>query len=483
MEHFELPQNIAGLRIHLVGVKGTGLCALAELLIAGGALLSGSDTHEQFYTDAILQQLGIPYTEGFDSASLPADCAVVIHSAAYSPESNPELSRAVELGIPCIKYPEALGAFSARADSAAVAGVHGKTTTTSLAGVLCKALGLSASVLVGSAVADFGGRSTYSGGTRFFVAETCEYRRHFLAFHPSRMILTSVECDHQDYFPDFTSIQTAFIEFIHSLPQGGLLVYCADDEGARQTVALATATRPDLRLLPYGFNADSGFAIKSCSAQRERTLFKLASFSKEFALRMPGRHLALNAAAALALVHDMVVAEFGAWTEAHTEAAAAALEGFRGASRRSEIVGEAGGVLIMDDYGHHPTAVKTTLAGLKAFYPDRRLIVSFMSHTYTRTAALLEEFAAAFSDADILWLHKIYASAREGYTGSINGQTLYEKAKALGGDVRWSEEPNEALDELLQELRPGDLFVTMGAGDNWTLGRKALAALQEKEHV
>jgi UDP-N-acetylmuramate--alanine ligase len=486
MATIDLPVDLSGSRMHLVGIKGTGMCALAELLAKSGVRVTGSDTSDVFYTDEILKALGLPYAEGFSAANLPADAEYVIHSAAYSAESNPELAEALRRGLPVLKYTEALGSYSGRFDSSAIAGVHGKTTTTALAGTLAAAAGLSARILAGSAVGNFGGRSTLTLGDRFFIAETCEYRRHFMSFRPRRIVLTSVESDHQDFFPTYESIRDAFVDFIGKLPERGELIYCADDAGAREVAGIASASRPDLVLVPYGLEAAGSFRVESLASAEERTTLRLAGFPGELSLRVPGRHVALDAAAALALVSSLVAAQFGTpgnpdgWTGERRDAVRVSLEGFRGSRRRAEIVGEAGGVLVMDDYGHHPTAVRTTLEGLKAFYPTRRLVVSFMSHTYTRTAALLDEFAASFGAADLLYLHRIYASAREQYSGGVDGRTLYERTAALRPNVRYVDDPEAAAEEVAASLRPGDLFVTVGAGDNWKLGRAVLARLEQR---
>ncbi len=248
---------------------------------------------------------------------------------------------------------------------------------------------------------------------------------------------------------------------------------------------------------------------------------KLKGFDQMFKLKVPGKHLVLDAAAAVALAVILAKKEFGSEQpdSASLKKMAEALESFSGSRRRSEIIGSVNGILFMDDYAHHPTAIKTTLEGLKAFYPKRRIVVSFMSHTYSRTAALLEEFASSFSSADILLLHKIYASAREEYHGGVNGETLFEhtkkyKEKQLQNssfviasdkknifrsrkagnctsfgktnrvlqetqDVYYFDEPIEAKDFLLHTLKPGDLFISMGAGDNWKLGKAVFETLKE----
>jgi UDP-N-acetylmuramate--alanine ligase len=464
------------------------MCALAELLHRAGSRVTGSDTTDVFYTDEILKALALTYTEGFDARNLPSDTELVIHSAAYSAETNPELAEAHRRGLPILKYTEALGSFSGRFDSSGIAGVHGKTTTTAIAGTLIRAASLPARILAGSAVGDFGGRSTLSLGDHYFVAETCEYRRHFLSFKPRRIVLTSVESDHQDYYPTYESIREAFVEYALKLPSGGELIYCADDAGASEVAAMVASTRADLLLTPYGLSAEGPFRIESIQMAEERTIVRVAGFPGDLRLRVPGRHVALDAVAALALVSSLLRAEHrrttGAdgdgWNDGKREAVRGALEGFRGSRRRSEIVGEIDGILVMDDYGHHPTAIRTTLEGLKAFYPKRRLVVSFMSHTYTRTAALLDEFAAAFGAADEVIFHKIYGSARERYEGGVTGRTLYERASPLCRAARYVEEPLDAADALCEELRPGDLLLTMGAGDNWRLGKAVLEKLEAR---
>jgi UDP-N-acetylmuramate--alanine ligase len=476
---------------YFVGIKGTGVCALAELMHNGGVKVTGSDTSEKFYTDEILKELNIPFYENFDPAHINKDIETVIHSAAYSPETNPELARALELKLPILKYSDALGAWSARFDSAGICGVHGKTTTTALAGVVMRAAGIPAQILTGSAAVDFGGRSTLHLGDKYFIAETCEYRKHFMAFHPKHIILTSVESDHQDFYPTYESIRDAFIEYCRLLPKGGELIYCADDKGASEAACIIQKENRGIVLIPYGLTAEGDYKITSYKVENERASFTLAGFPGDFKLRLPGHHQALNVSAVIALASVLAKKEFGgALGEEKLAAVKAALENFKSTKRRSEIVGEVAfkegaGIVFMDDYGHHPTAIKTTLSGLKEFYPSRRLIVSFMSHTYSRTAALLEEFSECFSSADIVFLHKIYASAREEYHGGVNGKTLFEKVAASrsaagAGDTFYVDEPEDAFAQLCEMLKPADIFITLGAGNNWTLGKKLFNFYKEK---
>jgi UDP-N-acetylmuramate--alanine ligase len=479
----KLPDTLEGLGVHLVGAKGTGMAALAEILADKGARLSGSDVSDVFYTDAILASIGVRMSVGFEASHLPEGTGLVLHSAAYPRDSNPELLEAARRGIPMMSYPEALGAFSRLSDSSGIAGVHGKTTTTALTGSIAMALGLPAAILAGSAVASFGGRSTVIRGDRYFVAETCEYRRHFLNFRPRRIVLTSIETDHQDYYPGFEDIYAAFLDYIRLLPRGGELIFCADDMGAARAAAEMVSERPDLRLTPYGESTAGPYRLEGYMTGSGEARFRLRGFEREFILRVPGRHLALDASAALALSFSILSDFRGdepSPTASDLSLAAAALAAFSGSKRRSEVLGEAGGILFMDDYGHHPTALRETIRGIKEFWPDRRLVVDFMSHTYSRTKALFGDFVASLDRADALVLHSIYASAREKPDPSVTGRGLYDavlsrdEAAGRKRPIRYYEGILEGEGELASFLRPGDLFLTMGAGDNWKLGEALL---------
>jgi len=470
-EQLLLPRALEGFRVHLVGIKGTGMAALAEILWSRGARVTGSDTKEIFYTDVVLRRLSIPFVEGFAEENLPADTQLVIHSAAYRRDENPELIQATARGIPMIVYPQALGQLSLLSDSAGVSGVHGKSTTTAMCGVILKAWRMPATVLVGAEVPAFGDRSTLVQGDRYFVAETCEYRRHFLHFHPSRLLITSVEPDHLDYFKDLDDLLSAFAEYGSLLPAGGRLVFCADEPGAVSAAERILSRRNDVVPLQYGRTAQGPFRVVEESLGDGCSGFRLDGWPQRFTLKVPGAHSVLNAAGAVALCSLLWEKEHHSLADLDLDSAASALGAFTGSRRRSEIVGGAGGILFMDDYGHHPTAIATTLEGLRRFYPKRRLIVDFMSHTYSRTRALLHEFGQCFSSADMVVLHRIYASAREPNEGGITGRDLFNEVSLHHHNVRYFEDPHEAIPFLTTELRSGDLFITMGAGDNWKIGR------------
>lgn len=470
MKNQNLPSDIKGKHIYFIGIKGTGMTALAEIFLSKGAIVSGSDTVEKFYTDKILDSLNIPFTEGFAEKNIPSHVEIVIHSAAYSIENNVEMKLISTGNIPVFEYTEALGQLSKTMISSGITGVHGKTTTTSMAGTLLKHLKLPVTTLVGSGVNSFGGRSSYVGGDKYFVAETCEYKRHFLHFHPEIIVLTNIETDHMDYFKDYNDIEDAFITYMKLLPPGGILIYCSDDMGSRDAAAKLNKMRPDIRQIPYGETALSPYRITLLKKGVGLNAFKLEGFDWEFTLKLPGKHLVLDAAAAIALTVSILEKEGSA---PDIKGISEGLASFTGSKRRSEIKGDYKGILFMDDYGHHPTEIAATLRGLKEFYPDKRIIADFMSHTYSRTEALFSGFASCFSDADIVVLHKIYSSARE-EEGRINGKSLFNEAKKNHNNIHYFHELEESLSFYKKLLKKDDLFITIGAGNNWEIGEQLI---------
>lgn len=471
-----LPAQLEGLHVYMVGIKGTGMAALAEILVARGAHVTGSDVSERFYTDELLANAGIRYYEGFAADNLRGSVGgvdLVIHSAAYERATHPELTEADLQGLPVISYTDALGELSLRQPSVGIAGVHGKTTTTALVACIAQRLRLPGTVLAGSALPDVDGRATLVQGGEFFVAETCEYRRNFLSFSPHLVVVTSVEADHLDFYADAADVEDAFVEYARRLAASGTLVYCADDPGATRVAERARAVRPDLELVPYGLSAAGAGAVEI--TDRRAGALECTIGGHAFELHVPGDHNALNAAAALLVARAVNGLLHEPLAERDLLAGAReAIAGFHGTRRRSEVVGEAGGVLVLDDYAHHPTAIAATLAGFRAFYPGRRIVLSFMSHTYSRTRALLDDFARALSAADVLVLHEIYASAREENPGDVDGQSLADAAARLTAAVHYVPDVLDALPLLDRVLERGDLFVTMGAGSNWRLGPRVL---------
>ncbi|MBN2444475.1 MAG: UDP-N-acetylmuramate--L-alanine ligase [Spirochaetales bacterium] len=457
--------------VHMVGIKGTGMTALAEILKAKGASITGSDTHEKFYTDTVLAHLNIPVIEDFTPHNIHRNLDLIIYSSAYTSETHPELQKALQYSIPMLTYPEALGILSTQANSSGIAGVHGKTTTTAIAGTIMKEVQFPATIITGSQVPTFHDSSTLHLGDTYLIAETCEYKRHFLKFKADQIVLTNVELDHPDYFTSLEDIMAAFEEYVCALPEKGVFIYNADDRGAVAVLEKVKSARKDIVCIPYGKNAHGRFRVKNIELSPGEIRFSLEGFDKAFSLSVPGEHTILNSTAAIALCIILLEKEHGSVQEKDIRGIQEGLKNFRGSKRRSEILGEAGGILFMDDYAHHPTAVAATLKGYREFFPGKRIIVDFMSHTYSRTKELLREFGEAFSSADEVILHKIYASAREQGEHHITGKDLYHEVAKHHSHVHYFEEIMDALPYLKEVLTPGDLFVTMGAGDNWKIGR------------
>ena len=482
------------------------MAALVEIFFHNGAIITGSDVSERFYTDEILEKLGIrPLL--FSKENITDDVNFVVYSSAYKIDKNPDLISAVEKNIPCILYSEALGLYSSTAFSSGICGVHGKTSTTGLTGTILKELPLASQTLAGSIINSFGNSCTYTSplisaskdsdsvlkkdsnnqiSKKFFVAETCEYQRHFMSFCPKKIILTSVESDHEDYYPTYEDIRDAFVDYVMKLPPNGDLIYCADDKGAVEVKNIVSEKRNDINFIPYGENADGDFRLTFNGVDNERNKFNV-SLLGDFELRVPGKHEVMDACAAIALSSRLLLEE-NLNPSDYYENIRKGLLNFSGGKRRSEIIGEfknknGVSVLVLDDYGHHPTAVNTTLSGYREFYKGRKIIVDFMSHTYSRTQALLKEFGESFGSADVVILHKIYSSARENASDfDITGKTLFDEVKKHKNNVVYFEEVLDALDYVVEETEKpseenypdGVLFVTMGAGDNWRLGKELL---------
>lgn len=471
--------------IHMTGIKGTGMAALAEVFRARGVSVSGSDVAERFYTDELLERIRVVPHVGFKASHLPESIDLLVYSAAYD-EDNPERQAAVARGVPQRSYTEILGALSRQQRSVAISGVHGKTSTTAMVGMMIAESEIPGTVVVGSAVGGFGGSATLIKGDALLVAETCEYRRHFLDFTPEILLITNVEADHLDYFRDREDVIDAFVEFGTKVVPRGTVVYCADDDGALKATRRITAERPDLSTVPYGFTAEGIGAAEIKSAGGGVQRFRIAlTDDEEWTLRVPGTHMVQNAAGAIialnaARLSSSSTSREDALPSREIERWRRGLDRFTGTRRRSEIIADIGGILVVDDYAHHPTAISKTLAGYRSFWPGRRIVVDFMSHTYTRTEALLPQFATAFGDADVLFLNDIYASARETYHGGITGQTFSDALRDSHSDVRYVPDFEDAATAISRELTRGDIFVTMGAGDNFRIGSRVVDLLGDK---
>ncbi len=465
--------------VHLIGIGGSGLSAIARLLLQRGEQVSGSD--RQFSPSLpALEAAGSRLTIGHAPENVRG-AQVVVRSSAVA-DDNVEVQAALAAGVPVLKRAEFLSQFLTEYRVIAVAGTHGKTTTTAMIAWMLSALGKDPSYIIGSTSLNLGDNA-HAGASDLFVIEADEYDRMFLGLSPYIAVVTNVEHDHPDCYPTAETFWQAFHEFAGRVQPNGVLLACRDDAGARrlllQAVAEGVATRsygldqPASLDLPGYYaaqiekNAHGGFSFDVLSGNGR--LSKPAETTR-VNLQVPGRHNVLNALATMGVAHllDLPLAD-----------AAAALGDYRGAGRRFEVRGEAHGVLVIDDYAHHPTEIQATLAAARSRYPHRRLWAVWQPHTYSRVRALFADFVHAFADADAVLVTEIYA-ARE--SPPADGFSAAQVAKAMAGkNVSFIPALSQAADFLVEQLRPGDVLVVMSAGDADRISTSVLERLGKGE--
>lgn len=437
----------AGARVHLVGIGGAGMSAIATVLIERGFRVSGSDQVESDTTRALHQQ-GADVFIGHRAGNV-GEAAMVVASSAIR-EDNVELVAARDRNIPVNKRARFLGWLMQGALGVAVAGTHGKTTTTAMITSILVGAGRDPSFIVGGPIAALG-RSAHAGHDREFVIEADEYDRMFLGLTPTIEVITNVEHDHPDCYPTFDEMLAAFREFIDRLPPEGWLVACGEDATATR-LANSTAHK-----LLYGFKPNMDWQATDVRPNQAGGSDFLAHHAGQslglVRLRVPGKHNVLNALAALAATDQLGVS---------FSAAQDALADFRGVGRRFEVRGEIDGVTIVDDYGHHPTEIKATLSGARNRYPDQKIWAVLQPHTYSRTKTLLAEFATAFAEADHVIITSIFAS-RERDTLGISHHDVVDRM--AHPDVRAIDTLSDVVAYLKQHVQPGDVVITFSAGD------------------
>ncbi|NTW14598.1 MAG: UDP-N-acetylmuramate--L-alanine ligase [Candidatus Moranbacteria bacterium] len=463
MSFIKIIPTFSGKRVHMVGIKGAGMTALAEILVKGGATVTGSDTAEVFFTDDVLKKIGIVPFVGFSTEHVAADVDHVIYSTAYSPDKNQELAAASSRGIPLLNYPEAVGMLTRERMGLLVAGTHGKTTISAMLAEALRNADEDPVAIVGSRVRAWDGNAL-AGDGKYLVLEADEYQDKLRYYQPFSAILTSIDWDHPDFFLDEHVYADAFREFVCRIPHHGALVYCADSASVVKVAADATCRR-----LSYGFNTDADFhiigyeavSLGTVEAGGTRTRFEIVHEGESlgmFSLRIPGKHNAQNAASVVALASFLRI---------DMEAVRTALAEFSGTARRSEFIGEYKAALVYDDYAHHPEELRATLSAFRELYPDKTITAVFHPHTFTRTAALLSEFAQSFDDADHVLVLDIYGSAREG-TGRVTSMDLVREINRFVHDkAEYVPTIPEVVEKLKGSLHGGDLLITFGAGDVW----------------
>ncbi|MFM9965270.1 MAG: UDP-N-acetylmuramate--L-alanine ligase [Planctomycetaceae bacterium] len=446
---------IAGQRgaAHLVGICGSGMKALAEMLRGLGWSVSGSDLQPPPGRLELLRQQGFQVHHGHTADFVPSNADLLIYSPAIAP-SNPERAQAEQLGIPQRSYNEMLGELMKTRVGVSIAGTHGKSTTTAMIASVLRDAGLSPSAVIGAElVAD--GASGWAGASKLFVVESCEYRKHFLTLSPTHAVLTGIEADHFDCFHNLIETREAFAEFVSRLPSHGHLIIRGDCEATRIAAASSLA-----RIETFSLRGCSDWWAADLRPTSEGLSFRVFHgdrFFTEVSLRVPGRHNVLNAIAAAAMCHHL---------GASASAVRAGLSDFRGTKRRFEVLGSFGGVTLIDDYAHHPTAVKATLQAAREQFPGRRLLCAFQPHQESRTRALLDDFSACFDVADQVFLAPIFTAREEGSATAEQTLTeLSERIASRGQAVRLSASLDRLASELDHAARPGDVLFLMGAGD------------------
>ena len=436
-----------GARLHIVGIGGAGMSAIATVLIERGYQVSGSDQAESDVTRS-LRDRGAQVVIGHRAENI-GEADMVIASSAIR-DDNVELAAARQRNIPVNKRARFLGWLMQGALGIAVAGTHGKTTTTAMITQILLGDGRDPSFIVGGMIAETG-QSAHAGRDREFVIEADEYDRTFLGLTPTVEVITNVEHDHPDFYPTFEDVVGAFRAFVDLLPANGLLVACGEDAAAAHLAKAA----PRARL--YGFDAKLDWYATDVRPNNAGGSDFIAYRGGEslglIRLRVPGRHNVLNALAALAAT-DFLGVSFSRAQDA--------LSDFRGVGRRFEVRGEVNGVTIVDDYGHHPTEIKATLAGAKLRYPGQAIWAVFQPHTYSRTKTLMNRFAEAFADADHVIVTAIYA-ARERDTLGISHADVV--AAMRHPDARAIDALTDVVTFLREHARPGDVVITFSAGD------------------
>ena len=447
-------------RLHFVGAGGVGMSGLAEILLLSTPLeISGCDLQRSENTDR-LTRLGARIAYGHDPAHI-RDADLLVTSSAVE-DSNPEVVAARERGVPVIRRAEMLAEIMRLKQGIAIAGTHGKTTTTSLTGMVLTEAGFDPTIVVGGQVRILGTNARLGKGD-FLVAEADEFDRSFLKLTPVVAVVTNIEEDHLDCYKDLEDILDSFSIFANRVPFYGSVIACADDPGVRQVLPRITR-----RVVTYGVAEEANLRAKEIRLEATGTTFEVWEGTwllGTVRLSLPGRHNVSNALAAIAVGRELSIP---------FPTIARALSQFTGVIRRFETKGERDGVLVVDDYAHHPTEISATLAAARQVYPDRRLAALFQPHLYSRTRDFAEQFGRALTACDVALVTDVYPS-RERPIPGITGEVIADAARQAGHpSVTYISEKKQVVSELRRTLRPGDVLLTLGAGDVVRFGEEYL---------
>jgi UDP-N-acetylmuramate--alanine ligase len=453
--------------VHFMGVGGAGMCALAEWLQLQGGAVSGCDLKGGAST-ARLAALGAEIMVGHDRTHVDEATALVYTSAV--PAAHPELVRARERGIPVLKRAEALGALVAGGRVVAIAGTHGKTTTTALTVEVLTAAGLDPTGFVGGSVPAWGG-NLRRGSDTLFVVEADEFDRSFHTLAPDVAVVTNLEADHLDIYGDVEGVRGAFREFVGRLRPGGACIVCADDPGAAALLPELPDAGPT-----YGLGAGTQLRAVDVVHDADGCRFRVIEHGVdrgEGRLRVPGDHTLRNALAAAAVARSL---------GADWDAIRVGWGAFEGVGRRFQPLGTAADVEVIDDYAHHPTEIRVTLEAVRRAHPSRRLVAVFQPHLYSRTRDFAAEFGSALAVADRVWVTDVFPAREEPIEG-VDGTLVVAAAERAGADVGWEPSLDRLPGRVAEDLGAGDVVVTMGAGSIEATGPALLALLEARVHA
>jgi len=454
--------------LHFAGIGGIGMSGIAEVLLNLGYEISGSDLKLSPITDR-LANMGARIYEGHAASNIAGARALVVSSAVD--EQNPEVQEARRLQIPVIPRGELLAELMRLKYGIAVAGSHGKTTTTSMTATILNFAGLDPTVVVGGRVGTMGGSNARVGHSDFLVVESDESDGSFLKLAPIIAVVTNIDREHLDHYPSLEVIEAAFTEFVNKVPFYGAVIACLDDPNVQSV--LPSIRR---RTITYGTTAQADMEAGDIACGSFASDFSLRHRSEDlgrFHLRIPGRHNVLNATAAIAVALEL---------EVKPDVIREALATFSGVDRRFQIRGKEAGITVVDDYGHHPTEIRATLDGARVC-GFRRIHVLFQPHRYTRTFHLMDEFAKSFHQADSLFVLDIYAASEKPIEG-VTAETLVERMRQFGHrGVEYVGTMDRGVEALLGAAQEGDLVLTLGAGSVWQAGEKVLERLRSGVRV
>ena len=449
--------------IHFVGIGGIGMSGIAELLLNLGYKVSGSDASSSDLTRRLESIGGVVY-EGHAAKQIKG-ADVVVTSAAIAPD-NPEVIAAAQASIPVIPRAEMLAELMRLKYSVAIAGAHGKTSTTSLVAAVLDKGGLDPTVVIGGKLKSVGINALLGEGD-FIVAEADESDGSFLKMSPTIAVVTNIDREHLDFYKDLNHIKEVFLSFIDRIPFYGLAILCLDDEPIQDIIP-----KIKKRFTTYGVSSQADIQAKNIESKGLTSRFAVKHLGEqlgEISLNLPGIHNVYNAMASIAVGLELGV-DF--------EVIKSALETVQGVQRRLEIKGIAREITVVDDYGHHPTEIKFTLQAAKESWPDRRIVVVFQPHRYSRTQALFDDFTRSFYQSDMLVVLPIYAASEKAIKG-VDSQLLFEEIRAHGHkDVVFMPSFTAAVSHLKQTLTAGDILLTLGAGDVYKLGETLLKELK-----